>query len=150
MTYTIIKQIVMCLILEKDSVKTIAYTDIIVYKVVTRVKPRRSNVFYRSLYYNFDYYKDVLYCGELHQTVSPYSCNWIIENGFHSYARLEDAMCIAEDYYSIVKCIIPAGSEFYKGHGVDFTQQYASNKIVIKEEVRKSPFNLLSNEQSIV
>lgn len=137
----------MCLILDKDSIKTIAYTDIVVYKVVARVRSRRPglpDVFYRSLYYNFDYDKDVVYSGELRRTVSLYSHNWIIEDGFHSYARLEDAMCITEGYYTVVKCIIPAGSEFYKGHGVYGTTEYASNKIVIKEEVNNSPITLLS------
>lgn len=143
----------MCLILEKDSIKTITYTDIIVYKVVIKrqhtIKQAfcgfmHSEIYYSALYYDFNYDKDVVYCGELYQTVSLYSGNRIVENGFHSYARLEDAICIAEGYYSVVKCIIPAGSEFYKGRGIDGTIQYVSNKIVIKEEINKSPFILLS------
>ena len=128
----------MCLILEKDSIKTITYTDIVAYKVVERIRTRRigqSDIFYRSTFYNFDYEKDVVYNGQLRESRSVYSHNRVIEDGFHSFACLEDAKRSAVSYFAVVKCIIPAGSEFYKGKGIDFTPQYASNKIVIKEEV---------------
>lgn len=143
----------MCLILEKDSIRTITHVDIVVYKVVIRrvhtIKQAfcgfmHSETYYSALYNDFDYEKDVMYFGELRQTNSLYSGNRTVEQGFHSYARLEDAICIAECYYTVVKCIIPAGAEFYKGHGIDGTPQYASNKIVVKEEINKSPFTLLS------
>lgn len=134
----------MCLILEKDSVKTVAHTDIVVYKAVVKVQHTikqafcgfmHSETYYRSLFYDFDYEKDAVYCSELRQTASLYTRRPIIEQGFHSFARIEDAKRSAENYFAVVKCIIPAGSEFYKGQGIDFTPQYASNKIIIKEEV---------------
>lgn len=135
----------MCLILEKDSVKTIAHTDIVVYKVVVKVERRtiqsifgfiQSEIFYRSPYYSFDYEKGVTYASALMKSTSPYSGNQTIEQGFHSYERLEDARLALAGNIVVVKCIIPAGAKFYKGHGIDFTQQYASDKIIIKEEVK--------------
>lgn len=131
----------MCLILDKDSVRTIAHTDIVVYKLVNKIRSRRNGTgqlytFYRSVYYDFKYDKDIMYCGELQESISPYSGNRTIENGFHSYACSEDAKIAAIDNIVIVKCIIPSGAEFYKGHGIDGTPQYASNKIMIKEEVK--------------
>lgn len=131
----------MCLILEKDSIETITYTDIVVYKVVERVRTRvgQSDVFYRSPFYRFDYEKDVVYCGKLRKLVSPYSGDLTVEDGFHSYERLEDAERNTGPLGIVVKCIIPAGSEFYKGKGIDLTSQYASNKIMIKEEVWERP-----------
>lgn len=120
----------MCLILDKNSVRTIAYTDIVVYKVVTE-----SETFYRSPYYLFEYEKGVVYYGALEKSTSTYSGNRTVDQGFHSYARLEDAKRNTGPYGIVVKCIIPAGAEFFKGHGIDFTPQYASNKIMIKEEI---------------
>lgn len=128
----------MCLILDKDSIKTVSYTEIVVYKVVERIRTRiteQSGTFYRSSFYRFDYEKGVVYSGELRQTASLYTHKRVVEQGFHSYARLEDAKYDMYPWNVVVKCIIPAGAEFYKGCGTDGTPQYASNKIVIKEEV---------------
>lgn len=130
----------MCLILDKDSVRTIAHTDIVVYKLVNKIRSRRSRTgqlytFYRSVYYDFKYDKDIMYCGELQESISHYSGNRTIENGFHSYARSEDAKIATINDIVVVKCIIPAGAKFFKGHGIDFTSQYASNRIIIKEEI---------------
>lgn len=127
----------MCLILENDATKIITHVDIVVYKVVERVRTRvgQSDVFYRSPFYRFDYEKDVVYCGKLRKLVSPYSGDLTVEDGFHSYERLEDAKRNTCPCGIVVKCIIPAGSEFYKGCGIDGTPQYASNQIIIKEEV---------------
>lgn len=122
----------MCLILGKDSVRTITHTDIVVYKVVRKV----TCVIYRAPYYLFDYRKDVVYRGELRKSTNIYCGGRMVNQGFHSYARLEDIKIAAIDNIVIVKCIIPSGAEFYKGHGIDGTQQYASNKIMIKEEVK--------------
>lgn len=137
----------MCLILDKNSVRTVAYTDIVVYKMVTKVTRTikqsffgfiQSETFYRSPFYRFDYEKDVVYCGKLRKLVSPYSGDLTVEDGFHSYARLEDAKRNTGPYGIVVKCIIPTGAEFFKGTGIDQTPQYASNKIMIKEEVKHS------------
>lgn len=127
----------MCLILENDSVKTITHTDIVVYKVVTRRRTRsmKSDMFYRSPFYLFDYEKDVIYCGKLRISVNILSGDRTVEDGFHSYEHLEDAKRNTGPWSIVVKCIIPAGSEFCKGRGIDLTPQYASNKIMIKEEV---------------
>lgn len=127
----------MCLILENDATKMITHTDIVVYKVVTRRRTRsmKSDMFYRSPFYLFDYEKDVIYCGKLRISVNILSGDRTVEDGFHSYERLEDAKRNTCPCGIVVKCIIPAGSEFYKGCGIDCTPQYASNKIIIKEEV---------------
>lgn len=134
----------MCLILGKDHVKIITYIDIVVYKVVrkmTRTTKQslfgfiQSETFYRSPYYLFDYEKGVVYYEQLELLQSPYFYNRLIGRGFHSYERLEDAKCNTHPCGIVVKCIIPAGSELYKGNGIDLTSQYASNKIIIKEEV---------------
>lgn len=122
----------MCLILNKDSIRTITYTDIVVYKMVRKV----TRVIYRAPYYLFDYRKDVVYCGELRKSINILSGSRIVNQGFHSYARLEDIKIAAINNIVIVKCIIPEGAEFFKGHGTDGTPQYASNKIMIKEEVK--------------
>ena len=135
----------MCLILEKDSVRTVAYTDIVVYKVVTEVVRTvkqslfgfiQSETFYRSPYYLFEYEKGVTYYGALEKSACIFSGNRTVDQGFHSYERLEDAKRNTGPYGVVVKCIIPAGAEFFKGTGIDRTPQYASNKIVIKEEVK--------------
>lgn len=134
----------MCLILEKDPVKIITDTDIVVYKVVrklTRTTKQslfgfiQSETFYRSPYYLFDYEKGVTYYEQLELLQSPHFCNKLIGRGFHSYERLEDAKYNIHPCDTVVKCVIPAGSELYKGCGIDLTSQYASNKIIIKEEV---------------
>lgn len=137
----------MCLILDKNSVRTVAYTDIVVYKVVTEAKRTvkqsffgfiQSETFYRSPYYLFEYEKDVVYYGALEKATCIYSGNRTVDQGFHSYARLEDAKRNTGPYGIVVKCIIPTGAEFFKGTGIDQTPQYASNKIMIKEEVKHS------------
>lgn len=127
----------MCLILYKDFTKIITHVDIVVYKVVTRVRTRtgQPDTFYKSPYFLFDYEKDVVYCGKLRKLVSPYSGDLVVEDGFHSYEHLKDAERNTCPCGIVVKCIIPAGSELYKGNGIDLTSQYASNKIIIKEEV---------------
>lgn len=134
----------MCLILYKHSIKTITHTDIVVYKVVIKVVEKSIRSFfgitqpktiYRSLYYSFDYLTDLTYCSLLSLSHSP-SGKRTIENGFHSYADLEDAKYNKLPRGVVVKCIIPAGAEFYEGYGLDGTPQYASDKIIIKEEVK--------------
>lgn len=75
---------------------------------------------------------------------------WKVERGLHSYADLSDAMYKASMFFhtkynvacyngemaiKVFKAIIPKGSQYYFGkHGID-GDSYASNRLIITDEV---------------
>lgn len=55
---------------------------------------------------------------------SGHDCVWrIVEEGFHSYKRLQDAArgCIRSTAMVIAKCVIPKGSKYWKGNTPELT-----------------------------
>ena len=59
-----------------------------------------------------------------------------VERGLHSYANSEDA--INNSYGEpVMKCIIPAGSRFYKGTYKRGVPSYASSKLKYVEFIKK-------------
>lgn len=70
---------------------------------------------------------------------------WAIDQGLHSYADLADAYYTARLLYNgcyngrvdvrVFKAIIPKGSFYYFGKHADVGASYASNQLIITDEV---------------
>ena len=67
------------------------------------------------------------------------SALFTVKHAFHTFKRLEDAQKYSKGWsgvwgtHTVVKCIIPAGSEYYDGWFDDITQAYASSKLKLVE-----------------
>ena len=143
----------MCMILrDGDADKHVAEADIAVYKVVNKISDNK----YESIFKKYVYEKDKVNNGSIstRTAITEGQPNVrTVEEGFHSYKCLKDAqfdhhirkVCNFRNAV-IIKCIIPKGSIFYNGFqkvGIDVpariiitADQYVSNKIMIKEEVK--------------
>lgn len=137
---------------DSDADKHIAETDIIVYKVVNKISDNK----YESIFKKYVYEKDKVNNGSINTrtAITEGQPNIrIVEEGFHSYKRLEDAQI---DHHIrkkcnfrnavIIKCVIPKGSIFYNGFqnvGINVpakivieAEQCVSDKIIVKEELK--------------
>lgn len=127
-----------------DTDKHVAEADIVVYKLVYK----SSNNEYKSAVKGYVYKKDKINDGSMSvrtvTTIGRIRVK-IVEEGFHSYKHLTDAESVTETGLVIVKCIIPKGSTFYNGfreyvladgHTCALIDQYVSDKIIVKEEVK--------------
>ena len=142
----------MCLYTHQSSMFT-AKDDIVCYKLL------KKRIFYTiSIYQLFRYWRFKLYQTTLHLYKYP-SVNICLE-GFHSFQTIEAAVkyCINNHYANqkkihLYKCIIPKGAQYVKGdsrcanpvpfvHKIDDSQQYCSDKIIIKNLVQNE-FNKL-------
>jgi hypothetical protein len=107
----------MCLYADEETARP-AENDIVCYKVMRRVRCDNRCVL-RSEYYGFDYRVGKSYlCHEFSEeadrSIARYD-NYVVERGFHSYMKIDEALSHAKDayYYDtlvIVKCMIPKGS----------------------------------------
>lgn len=115
---------------------------LIVYKVVTYINSSEC----RSLYTYFDYIYKRVYKEptnpEIRESKSLY--RWEIYRGFHSYATMnralreyEDAINHSYGEVTLVECIIPIGSTFYKNE----KDEIVSNGIIINR-ILKTNANL--------
>lgn len=134
----------MCWISYKPPVKRVAETDILVYKVVN-YKPHTDECC--SLIFNFLYKFGVIYDTDIK---IKYSGNgkdthvWMGNEGFHSFSNEKAAVyesdIYVEAYYStIVKCVIPKGSDYY----INEYDEVISNNIVILS--KESPLQRILN-----
>lgn len=122
----------MCWVSYKPPVKKIAKKDILVYKFVNI----RSYLTNRciSFFFNFTYILDMKYNTyiEIRKVGKGERYRWAGHEGFHSYydkktALLEYELYKINKFTSIVKCIIPKGSEYY----INEENEIISNSIII-------------------
>ena len=119
----------------------IADKDIICYKHVKRTKIKgvyvssikRFEYVIRQSYIN---HTDIKYTPAIikHIQVANYSfLNYIEEGMFHSYYL--PTMSVISSNYAVLKCIIPKGAYYFKGHSNNILC-YASSQIKILEEIK--------------
>lgn len=159
----------MCLLIHPDATSSVAEHDIEVYKVVHRhpagvyYSPFMSHKYsiggsYTSLLdvpkeavaaftYDQNPSFDTQY-PETIKTVDNEKFYGSIEVGLHSFASLEEAKGFCSRSDAILRCVIPAGSLFYKGAwgyyaGKDVSnanvrvESYASSALKVIEEIIK-------------
>jgi hypothetical protein len=132
----------MCLVLRKDTKISIAEEDLIVYKKIGKITDNTISSYNRNYVYEFDklYVTDIKEDNsrelQYHDITSLEYYRKLDKNnlkslgsGFHSYAYPERQ----EKYYTLQKCIIPTGSDYYQ----DETGLVISNKIIITKETIK-------------
>lgn len=130
----------MCLYTEVNAKPSVAESDIVVYKVMKRIKGVEGQ--FVSPFQKMDYFPGQSYTSEfssgtdkvftrhdeLHRIYELASTDadsgeeslGIIERGIHSFVELGDAQeYVAVDHrcesHTILKCVIPAGAEYHKG-----------------------------------
>ena len=116
----------MCL-LTNNLHKYIAEKDIVCYKIVYL---QGKEII--SFWYDFIYELNRKYTTQVLQPIpAPYD-NIRIEKGFHSYRNLDtakgDIWLSLMESLTIVKCIVPKGSEYYINN-----KEMVSNQIIIVE-----------------
>ena len=123
----------MCLSIEFSPELRIAIEDIICYKHVIVTNPwyKAGTKAYETSYQHFPIRIGKTYKSRLDRDFE------VINTGLHSFADIEDAIkdmkdeykrCARYWNYTIVKCIIPKGAEYYVGRFEGMTS-YASNRI---------------------
>lgn len=139
----------MCLTIDKNQERSIAETDITVYKVVHNDDYSIPNKgCYQTLYRDADVMLGCTYKSEL---IKEYSLddhmptNAVVNIGIHSFGSLLDAMrdgrSVTNKYY-IIRCTIPKGSMYYKGSFFEATS-YASDTLQY-DELLLSAYEILS------
>lgn len=109
----------MCLYADKEIARAVK-DDIVCYKVV-RCSRCNDKYVLRSEYYDFNYRVGRLYqCYDFSKKAKrniAWYDYYVVENGFHSYMKLDKALSHAEELLklfrptlAIVKCVIPKGS----------------------------------------
>ena len=119
----------MCLV-ANNNIPYTAEHDITCYKIYVYVNGKYVSPYQKC---------DMPSINELVTTELQRSGDFYIEKGFHSFACLEDAEIIADQFITrcnyttcIAKCIIPKGSKYYSGKfGKDCS--YCSESIKIEE-----------------
>jgi hypothetical protein len=114
-----------------DKKHRIADDDIVCYKVVKKI----SDTHWKSIYYNYHYYKTV---GNGHANkptdIEKLDKKYALEGGvFHSYSELKTAIddLIWADSV-VVKCIIPKGTPYWQNQ---LKKEYASIDLTVMEEI---------------
>lgn len=111
----------MCFIIDpKYPEKKIAKRDITCYK--------NLNSDMTSPFQGMQYKLGVLY----KQPIGAIIYDDVIREGFHSYSNKRKAIRMPDRDWSLYKCIIPKGSEYYYDSGY---REYVSNQIIIKEKI---------------
>ena len=135
----------MCWISYKPPVKKIAKKDILVYKFVNYnyYNPLINKC--TSFFRNFSYKFGVKYNTDIKIEFDNSVCAmWVGREGFHSYCNKKTALYNSKVYVlspftTVVKCIIPKGSEYY----VNNQYEIISNSIIILK--KKSFFQKILN-----
>ena len=127
----------MCLILsasKRNGKPEVADTDIVVYKVVIDNNLKQSNFFKKGILTLF--MEQRITIGSTYKSRFSFDSDGDIERGLHSFANLKDANAMSKNFSNrkVVKCLIPAGSGYYKGW-FDGVVSYASNKLTYLEFV---------------
>ena len=147
----------MCLTISKNNLKPItAEQNIVCYKVLRKF-PNRDTL--EAPLYIFKYCFGMIYATPEDYFEDADICDdgeCLVEYGFHSFVRLEDAVnfkCLLnkafkpdkKNYdYVVVKCTIPNASRYYKGkqkfnrNESDFPDGYCSESIRIDEIVNEN------------
>jgi len=150
----------MCTFLDKENNKLlVAEKDIRCYKVIIE-EITDKGMEYMSEIMHFPYELNVLQ--HSHITIkanTDFKNLWDISDGFHSYADVSSAILrklhgenigLKEYKHVIVECIIPKGSQYYKGYDLFYeynhytniptlyTSTYASDSIIIKRIIAKN------------
>lgn len=143
----------MCLYTHQKS-KFIAKDDIVCYKLLEK------HAFYTvSIHQFFKYWRFKLYRTTFN--IYKYSVINVCNEGFHSFQTIEAAVkyyinnhcAFIKGKIRLYKCVIPKGAQYVKGNSnyinpslfvyqIDDSQQYCSDKIIIKHSVQNE-FNKL-------
>lgn len=126
----------MCLYTNQE-LPYIATRDIICYKILKYDR----KIGFRSSIQNFPYDLDIIYKTDFYK-VSFYN-EYIITDGFHSYINKYTLSMYKRSWidklfkrykkYTLVKCIIPQGSQYYVGSDGEADLCYTSDTIIIKK-----------------
>lgn len=146
----------MCLYVDADSVATVVESDLEVYKVVSRLDNRTD---YQAMYHKYFYSIGETHSSTLCKEMSGYIPELLpysklvgetysigrVEEGLHSFVNYEDAVAAVKDrsILAVLRCKIPAGSEYYGGkvvgfgsdHSVILYDSYASDTLTVVEEI---------------
>ena len=108
--------------------------DIVCYKVFDVVDGKLKSPFYYDIPWELG--KEFTDPRFNMTAINRGSALFSVKCAFHSFKSLVDAQKFSQHWggrLTIVKCIIPAGSEYYDGWFDDITQAYASNKLKLVE-----------------
>lgn len=111
--------------------------DIVCYKVFDVVDGKLTSPFYYDIPWELG--KEFTDPRFNMTAINRGSALFSVKCAFHSFKKLVDAQRFSKrwndvgDIHPVVKCIIPAGSEYYDGWFDDVTQAYASNKLKLVE-----------------
>jgi hypothetical protein len=154
----------MCLLLqrqpnEKGKIEAdVSNFDIVCYKVllkVEHVKPfpfKRNKLGKRAQYdYHSPYYMDYVY-GKTNteKRFERHIYGNFVNYGLHTFVSMDDAFrelgdwdiicdALLDPKPCVVKCVIPAGTYYYKGHTYDDKESYCSENLSLKEEIICKP-----------
>lgn len=153
----------MCLLLqrqpnEKGKIETdVSNFDIVCYKVLLKVKlakpfPFKKNKLGKRVQYDYHspYYMDYVY-GKTNteKRFERHVYEKFVNYGLHTFVSIDDAFRELKDWNMVykglkpipcvVKCVIPGGTYYYKGHTYDNKESYCSESLSLKEEIICKP-----------
>lgn len=177
----------MCLYTEVNAASSVAENDIEVYKVVVvhlhlsviaGTDTRIDKTIFKSPYMGYTYNIGDTYSTELGVDTTKLASFFfgsdlvplasvdggmvmrigIVEEGFHSFASLDDAIAYRNlraldvdegEQFTVLRCVIPAGAKLYSGKwahrtntsladGIKVVDSYASTVLKVIEEVKES------------
>lgn len=107
--------------------------DIVCYKVFDVVDGKLKSPFYYDIPWELG--KEFTDPRFMMTAINSGSALFTVKSAFHSFKSLEDAQKHSNGWniHTVVKCIIPAGSEYYDGWFDIVTQAYASSKLKLVE-----------------
>lgn len=107
--------------------------DIVCYKVFDVVEGKLRSPFYYDIPWELG--KEFTDPRFMMTALNRGTALFTVKNAFHTFQSLEDAQKYSKnwDIHTIVKCIIPAGSEYYDGWFDDITHAYASRDLKLVE-----------------
>ena len=133
-----LKNNIMCLTIKNYDKCIVAEEDIKCYKVIRL----ETGGIMKSFYFNFLYTFNKTYETTLLKT--RYRKNYKIENGFHSFAKLNHTITFYDvhlrmKYFALVECTIPKGANYYMGK-YNNRCAFVSDKIRINKIIPKESY----------
>lgn len=137
----------MCLTVNRDTTVMYADEDIVCYKLLNKFKSSSGQGYrYFSPYWGFMYLLGKNYVTTMKAHEYLRDGQLFVEQGFHSFFRKEDALdsferVVGDNFgrnLALVRCVIPAGSEYYVGTWNvkrKLYDNYVSNSLRIEGDV---------------
>lgn len=130
---SVFKRKFMCLYLRGEKQPIVAESDIVVYKAV---KIHKASM---NMYSEFHGYRYRL-GGEYRTYLRGIPLKWekcgvevqVIDYGFHSYVYKEDAEEECTSHMYVIRCVIPRGSNYWKGVDCNGKECYCSDNIKVE------------------